>query len=1555
MILLSPERIREAAPQVRTFLRKVALTDTERWITSNMPQGSGLPPARVLAIQVTGLRDAVRRYLVEQEARFIAYVREHPPEAAPIADGALASLPPEAVLTYHVWLEGLLEANRTTDRELLAGILRDHLSEAIGTGGEAARRQAGALAPGYGRLTQKEARALLRRMTVSVDIGAQAFRRALEDRAHNNAVRGVALRDGAGRVIAAATFSTRGETLEVRYLGALETVVPGAGIHMLRELAGLAAEQHKPIALVAPAESAAALLDMGFTQGALGRFTASADSALALAQSAPGPSAAWTRAGRTQGLGATIRKAEGPPNWASRGWLEGAARTFTEVTGDTTALEAELVATWPTATANFGQAQAALANFRNLARDVALENITAEEAAALHLYILRAKDGTIDAVALVKEVAGKPLYGVRFGARVGRTGAGREMMRHLCGLESAQQNGFLLNSTESAQAFYERLGMRLLKPAEGWTGAEYFFGPEQAQAFASGLTRGMTFVGELSWELAVAGAAEYLENIIIPGVVDTVSATTHRQLVDALIEGLARGEGTNDLIARIRAIDETAFGLVRAERIARTEAITANRAGAHQIAVAAGATEKRWSARMQPNTRDWHREAHGQVVPIDKPFEVANRKGELEYLMFPGDRSLGASAENVINCMCASLTMKPGVSDPATYKQYGAAPDHSDPGPVVAVTPEPVRKAGTFTLEDLRTIVAKDKGWAPGPNAGWKRTGETEAKGDQWTDTEYITNSGRKTVMGRVRQGQVIDAKAFHKSVWEEDDGLVPVVYDVATDSLHFPNAGRGDADHGNFFGLVHGDDVNPDLAGVRGNLDMNTGAIEWYDFGSQVDTIAEYAEMHPKRAENTVKANLRAATQSLFYVKKLNGRPVKVKHSTLDIAEAMGWDVGKRLYVYKAGKWAPGPNAHWRRLDEPYGWDKPTRIPTAEDMKADSGRMYDWAVTQRFMDEMIAPEDEWIPGITPDYLEEQFNEGGLLGVSTYYEVEAKELVQTTLTNRLVDDPDFLSLAGVSPDDPLEVRQEAVGTAVRKMVAGWAETSADHDTEAIVLQEAARAEFGLVGTRRSVPSVEDGWPEIEVDRYKKLRGGPAFDGYRAFARAQYDATQKMLKDAGVTEVVLWRGGRVEAGTTPAGVEWGLGPVQAKQNPLTSWSTQAGVAMGFIDYAGQGDATAEPAIMVSVVPAERILSTPATGMGCLSESEAVILGGPTETIIMTQRHYHTASQPAGYVPSPLNALDDYHAGRQPAEHLITGERIAEGAKRVKKKAALPTIEIDGPESEDWIKEVTRRRAAAGIANAWADAVFAAIAKNKGWAPGPNAGWKRRDDGRKTGALTVDRVDAKLKDVRDRYDAEWAKAQAAGAEERPLHPEWWKEVEPEPVGARYPAAVSDEARSGGYADAQRFRASWAHGRVWMKPGEYLRVVDQMFSDQYGEPVTSERLLWDTEGIDALRERIRNSEELAIPWLDFDGDEGRLAGQEGRHRALAAMFEGVDLMPVDIAMRYDRKFSESVVDQLRDEYGLVCTRDPDPKLVLEKRQNPLASIAREAFTEVLKDKGW
>lgn len=58
-------------------------------------------------------------------------------------------------------------------------------------------------------------------------------------------------------------------------------------------------------------------------------------------------------------------------------------------------------------------------------------------------------------------------------------------------------------------------------------------------------------------------------------------------------------------------------------------------------------TKKRWKTFGDSKVRPTHKDAAGQIVPIGEPFTVGGYK-----LMFPCDSSLGAGAEEIVNCRC---------------------------------------------------------------------------------------------------------------------------------------------------------------------------------------------------------------------------------------------------------------------------------------------------------------------------------------------------------------------------------------------------------------------------------------------------------------------------------------------------------------------------------------------------------------------------------------------------------------------------------------------------------------------------------------------------------------------------------------------------------------------------------------------------------------------------------------------------------------------------------------------------------------------------------------
>ena len=65
-------------------------------------------------------------------------------------------------------------------------------------------------------------------------------------------------------------------------------------------------------------------------------------------------------------------------------------------------------------------------------------------------------------------------------------------------------------------------------------------------------------------------------------------------------------------------------------------------------AVKAGKTKKKWIDVGDKRERKTHLEIGGTTLPIDEPFSVGD-----SLLQFPKDTSLGASADEIVNCRCS--------------------------------------------------------------------------------------------------------------------------------------------------------------------------------------------------------------------------------------------------------------------------------------------------------------------------------------------------------------------------------------------------------------------------------------------------------------------------------------------------------------------------------------------------------------------------------------------------------------------------------------------------------------------------------------------------------------------------------------------------------------------------------------------------------------------------------------------------------------------------------------------------------------------------------------
>lgn len=183
-----------------------------------------------------------------------------------------------------------------------------------------------------------------------------------------------------------------------------------------------------------------------------------------------------------------------------------------------------------------------------------------------------------------------------------------------------------------------------------------------------------------------------------------------------------------------------------------------------------------------------------------------------------------------------------------------------------------------------------------------------------------------------------------------------------------------------------------------------------------------------------------------------------------------------------------------------------------------------------------------------------------------------------------------------TPEFDSMVREGAVAGFIDK----WAQTSNDHDDGSLAIQAAIRREFGIEDSA--------GWTSSGGDGTVILREHGAV--LQRYARAMYDNTQADLAARGVTEVTVHRGTGIPLGDEPKYLT-GAGRTTVLR-PASSWSTDKDVAWEFAAIAqDQGTATA---ILTVTVPASRVLSTPNSGIGCLSEAEVVLLGGTLDVTV-----------------------------------------------------------------------------------------------------------------------------------------------------------------------------------------------------------------------------------------------------------------------------------------------------------------------------------------------------
>lgn len=128
-----------------------------------------------------------------------------------------------------------------------------------------------------------------------------------------------------------------------------------------------------------------------------------------------------------------------------------------------------------------------------------------------------------------------------------------------------------------------------------------------------------------------------------------INNTTREAIREVLIEGVAAGEGIDDLAARVEAVFEDAVGS-RAESIARTEVLRSSNFAQWEAQVQSEIVARRqWVSTRDTATRPEHIDLDGDVRELYEPFTIEGSNG-----MHPGDFGV---AEYDINCRCTTVPL----------------------------------------------------------------------------------------------------------------------------------------------------------------------------------------------------------------------------------------------------------------------------------------------------------------------------------------------------------------------------------------------------------------------------------------------------------------------------------------------------------------------------------------------------------------------------------------------------------------------------------------------------------------------------------------------------------------------------------------------------------------------------------------------------------------------------------------------------------------------------------------------------------------------------------
>lgn len=286
-------------------------------------------------------------------------------------------------------------------------------------------------------------------------------------------------------------------------------------------------------------------------------------------------------------------------------------------------------------------------------------------------------------------------------------------------------------------------------------------------------------------------------------------------------------------------------------------------------------------------------------------------------------------------------------------------------------------------------------------------------------------------------------------------------------------------------------------------------------------------------------------------------------------------------------------------------------------------------AVKKRTHDGIMADSDERMT-FGDDYdaaIRDAFQTGEYWASSGEKTQDLKHRVVTGVTDDLAASPEWQAVVGPNGN--------AYG-AINRLVATWAKSSNDNDMRAMTVQMAAGELFGdeltpwqrqrleriqagelktkndLFGddtSARALHAFQDEFPDLSDEQSMELT--------KQALASMYNRTQRYLAEKGITHLYVFRGTGMES---DPGARTG-DVLRTDDNPLSSWSVDWEVGARFKSWA---DAR-HNYLLGTVVPAERVLSTPFTGFGCASEHEVLVIGTP-EPMNAEVMSYHEKYSP-----------------------------------------------------------------------------------------------------------------------------------------------------------------------------------------------------------------------------------------------------------------------------------------------------------------------------------------